>query len=100
MGLQNAISLKSGVTDMRTTVLTLTLTALASDFARGRNDQAVVRIYSVVLLLVGTLIGTLLLSSAGLAWTIATAALAVGIAAILMGRSRSPNSDKHVADSG
>lgn len=89
MGLQNAISLKSGVTDMRTTVLTLTLTALASDLARGKNDQAGVRIYSVVLLLVGALAGTLTLTSAGLAWTIAAAALAVGIAATLMARNPS-----------
>lgn len=100
MGLQNAISLKSGVTDMRTTVLTLTLTALASDFARGKNDQAGVRIYSVVLLLVGALVGTLLLSSAGLAWTIATAAVAVGTAAILMGRTLSPNSGPNIAGAG
>jgi uncharacterized membrane protein YoaK (UPF0700 family) len=89
MGLQNAISMKSGVTDMRTTVLTLTLTALASDLARGKNDQAGIRIYSVVLLLVGALGGTLLLLWAGLTWTIAAAALFVGIAAILIARTRS-----------
>ena len=88
MGLQNAISLKSGVTDMRTTVLTLTLTGLASDLARGKNDQAGIRVYSVVLLLVGALGGALLLFWAGLTWTIAAAALFVGIAAILIARSR------------
>jgi uncharacterized membrane protein YoaK (UPF0700 family) len=88
MGLQNAISLKSGVTDMRTTVLTLTLTALASDLARGKHDQAGIRIYSVVLLLVGALGGTLLLFWAGLTWTIAASALFAGIAAILIARTR------------
>jgi uncharacterized membrane protein YoaK (UPF0700 family) len=88
MGLQNAISLKSGVTDMRTTVLTLTLTGLASDLARGKNDQSGIRVYSVVLLLVGALGGALLLFWAGLTWTIAAAALIVGIAAILIARSR------------
>lgn len=97
MGLQNAIALKSGVTDMRTTVLTLTLTGLASDLARGKTDKAGIRIFSVALLLVGALLGALLLFAAGLTWTIVAAALAVGLAAIMMARTRSSET---VADAG
>lgn len=100
MGLQNAISMKSGLTDMRTTVLTLTLTGLASDLARGKNAEAGVRVYSVVLLLVGALGGTLLLFWAGLAWTIVAAALAVGVAAIPMARTRPPELGASAAEVG
>jgi uncharacterized membrane protein YoaK (UPF0700 family) len=88
MGLQNAIALKTGVTDMRTTVLTLTLTSLASDLARGKVDKAGMRILSVILLLAGGLIGALLFYGIGLIATILAASLAVGIAAILMARAR------------
>jgi uncharacterized membrane protein YoaK (UPF0700 family) len=87
MGLQNVVALKSPVADMKTTVMTLTVASLAADFARGKNSKAGLRIYSVVLLLLGALGGTLLFHAAGLAWTILAAAAAVAIAAILTSRT-------------
>jgi uncharacterized membrane protein YoaK (UPF0700 family) len=87
MGLQNVVALKSPVADMKTTVMTLTVASLAADFARGKNATAGLRIYSVVLLLLGALGGTLLFYAAGLAWTILAAAVAVAIAAILTSRT-------------
>lgn len=87
LGLQNVVALKSPVADMKTTVMTLTVASLAADLARGKNAQAGLRIYSVILLLAGALAGTLLFFAAGLAWTISLSALAVAIAAILAFRT-------------
>jgi uncharacterized membrane protein YoaK (UPF0700 family) len=63
MGLRNASVRKLAVPDMSTTVLTLTLTGLAADssLAGGNNPRIGRRVASVLLMLAGAAIGTLLL---------------------------------------
>ena len=84
MGTQNASVRKLGVSDMTTTVLTLTLTGLAAEstLAGGDSPRAARRLVSVALMLFGGLAGSLLLRQ-GTAWTISTAALLAACACII-----------------
>jgi uncharacterized membrane protein YoaK (UPF0700 family) len=88
MGLQNAAIRKLGVADMATTVLTMTLTGIAADstLAGGHNVHFPRRGVSVVVMLLGAVIGAAL-SRAGLAWPIVAAIVAVGVAIVLMRRA-------------
>jgi uncharacterized membrane protein YoaK (UPF0700 family) len=63
MGLRNATVRRLAIPDLTTTVVTLTLTGLAADssLAGGANPRIGRRVASVLLLLAGAAIGTLLL---------------------------------------
>src|SRR5271165_7198652 len=76
VGLRNAVVRRLRVPDMSTTVLTTTLTGLASDssLAGGTNPDASRRITSVVCQFGGALVGALLVLHAGAAWSLAVAA--------------------------
>ncbi len=67
LGLQNATVRKLAVTDITTTVLTLTLTGLAADsrLAGGTNPRWQRRISAVALMLAGAIIGGLLVLNVG-----------------------------------
>ncbi len=62
MGVRNAIVRKLAVADMTTTVLTMTLTGLLSDYAGGERDRRkpARRVAAVLAMLVGALLGGLL----------------------------------------
>ncbi|WP_291426660.1 YoaK family protein [Deinococcus sp.] len=84
MGLQNTVSIKkSALDDMKTTVMTLTLAGMAADLGRGKTDKLGVRLFSVLLLVVGAVTGALIYYSAGLVATILATALCVGLTAAL-----------------
>ncbi len=79
VGLRNAVVRQLEVPDMTTTVLTTTLTRLASDswLAGGTNPNASNRITSVVSQFGGALVGALLVLHAGAAWSLGVAAAIV-----------------------
>jgi uncharacterized membrane protein YoaK (UPF0700 family) len=88
MGLRNGTVRKLAVPDMTTTVLTGTLSSLASDswLAGGANPRARRRISAVLAILVGALLGAWLVLHHGLGWpllvsTIVVAASALGVRA-------------------
>jgi uncharacterized membrane protein YoaK (UPF0700 family) len=70
MGLRNGTVRRIGVPDLTTTVLTMTLTGLASDssLAGGDNPRAGRRLMSVVALFAGATVGALLVLHDGLGW--------------------------------
>jgi uncharacterized membrane protein YoaK (UPF0700 family) len=72
MGLRNATVRRLAVPDLTTTVLTLTLTAMAaeSSLAGGNNPRFARRVVSVALMFAGAAVGTVLLRL-GLAWPLA-----------------------------
>ncbi len=76
VGLRNAAVRRLRVPDMTTTVLTTTLTGLASDssLAGGTNPNASNRITSVVSQFGGALVGALLVLHVGAAWSLGVAA--------------------------
>ncbi|MBE9041747.1 DUF1275 domain-containing protein, partial [Oscillatoriales cyanobacterium LEGE 11467] len=79
MGLRSATITRLSVPDMKTTVLTLTLTGLAADSPLGGNNsqRTLRRIGSVVLLSSGASIGALLYNRWGVAVTLAIMAAIV-----------------------
>ena len=79
MGLRNAVVRKLGVTDLTTTVLTMTLTALAADsrLAGGKGDRSGRRMLSIAAMCIGATIGAVLLGRVGLAAALGMAVLAV-----------------------
>ncbi len=84
VGTRNAAVRGLGVRDMSTTVLTTTLTGLASEswLAGGANPWARYRLTSVVCQFGGALVGAVLVLHAGAAWALAVAAgIIVGAAA-------------------
>ncbi|MFE5028679.1 YoaK family protein [Streptomyces sp. NPDC056656] len=84
MGLRNATVRKLAVPDMTTTVLTMTLTGLASEssLAGGTDPRAGRRIVSVVAMLVGAALGALLVLHHGLGWPLLVGTLLVAAAAV------------------
>jgi len=76
MGLRNAVVRKLAVPDLTTTVLTMTLTALAADSSVGgvRTGR---RVLSIVAMFVGALAGAIFLRAFGLTAPLAVAALMV-----------------------
>jgi uncharacterized membrane protein YoaK (UPF0700 family) len=76
MGLRNAVVRKLAVPDLTTTVLTMTLTALAADSSVGgvRTGR---RVLSVIAMFAGALAGAILLRVFGLAAPLGIAALMV-----------------------
>ncbi|MGW7365838.1 YoaK family protein [Streptomyces sp. NPDC054841] len=84
MGLRNGTVRKLAVPDMTTTVLTLTLTGLASDssLAGGTNPRAGRRLVSVAAMLAGAALGAWLVLHHGLGWPLAVSTLLVTAAAL------------------
>lgn len=79
MGIRNATARRIGAPDLTTTVLTMTLTALAADSppAGGSGEGWVRRIGAVIAMLIGALAGALLLKSSLAIPLLVTAALAL-----------------------
>ena len=79
LGVRYTAVRRMGVRDMTTSVLTTTLTGLASDssLAGGANHNAVYRGTSVVCLFAGALVGALLVLHVGAVWSLGAAAAIV-----------------------
>ena len=79
MGLRSATVVRLAVPDVKTTVLTLTLTGLAADSPLGGNHSqpALRRISSVVILASGALVGALLYNQWGVTVPLAIMAIVV-----------------------
>jgi uncharacterized membrane protein YoaK (UPF0700 family) len=75
MGLQNAAARRLGVPDLTTTVLTLTLTGLASEshLAGGTSPNVVRRLLATILMFLGAAVGALLIFHYGVAADLAVA---------------------------
>ncbi len=88
MGMRNAAVRRAGVPDMTTTVLTTTLTGLASDstLAGGLNPYAGRRAMSVACMLAGAIAGATLVLHVGPAWPLALASALVLATAVLFAR--------------
>jgi len=88
VGTRNAVVRRLGVPDMTTTVLTTTLTGLASEstLAGGTNPYVRNRGTSVVSMFVGALVGAVLVLHAGAAWSLGAAAALVVAAAAYFSR--------------
>jgi uncharacterized membrane protein YoaK (UPF0700 family) len=85
MGLQNASVRRLAVTDMNTTVLTLTLTGIAADSrpAGGTNPRLGRRTGSVLLILFGATVGALL-ERRGIGWPVAVAVALVSAGTVVL----------------
>jgi uncharacterized membrane protein YoaK (UPF0700 family) len=92
MGVQNAAALRLAVPELTTTVMTRTLTGLASQarFLGGAGSQAGRRGTSVAAILLGAILGGLLVLQASVAAALAVSlALAAAVAAVAGALSRS-----------
>jgi uncharacterized membrane protein YoaK (UPF0700 family) len=92
MGLQNAAARRLGVPDLTTTVLTLTITGVAADTARGvaRPSATIRRVSSVAAMFAGGLAGALLVLHAEIVDPLAlavAAVVAVAVSAAALGRT-------------
>jgi uncharacterized membrane protein YoaK (UPF0700 family) len=90
MGIRNSVIRHLAVPDMTTTVLTQTLTGLASDsfFAGGQNTRAGRRIAAVAAMLVGATVGAALYRHQGAGVPLAVSAATAVAAAIILRFSR------------
>jgi uncharacterized membrane protein YoaK (UPF0700 family) len=88
MGLQNAVARRLGVPDLTTTVLTLTLTGLASDstLAGGTAPRPGRRLLSVLAMFLGALIGAELLRHTGIGTVLRVALVVLVLTAVLTTR--------------
>jgi uncharacterized membrane protein YoaK (UPF0700 family) len=84
VGLRNSAVHRVGVPDMSTTVLTTTLTGLASGsrLAGGTNPHARLGVTSVVSMFGGALVGAVLVLHAGATWSLGIAAGIVAATAV------------------
>ena len=84
VGLRNSAVRRMGVPDMSTTVLTTTLTGLASRsrLAGGTNPHARLGTTSVVCMFGGALVGAVLVLHAGATWSLGVAAGIVAVTAV------------------
>jgi uncharacterized membrane protein YoaK (UPF0700 family) len=89
VGLRNSAVRRVGVPDMSTTVLTTTLTGLASRsrLAGGRNPHARLGTTSVVSMFGGALVGAVLVLHAGATWSLGVAAGIVTVTAVFFRRT-------------
>jgi uncharacterized membrane protein YoaK (UPF0700 family) len=89
VGLRNSAVRRVGVPDMSTTVLTTTLTGLASRsrLAGGTNPHARLGTTSVLSMFGGALVGAVLLLHGGATWSLAVAAGVVAITAVFFSRT-------------
>lgn len=92
MGLQNASARRIAVPDMPTTVLTLTITALAADshLAGGTQPRAGRRLVSVVAMLLGAGIGGGLVINFGITAALVAAVILLAITAAVVQRASIP----------
>jgi uncharacterized membrane protein YoaK (UPF0700 family)/predicted GNAT family acetyltransferase len=90
MGVRNATTRRLAVPDLTTTVLTMTLTALAADLplAVGINRATARRVTSVLALLAGAAAGAALYLHRGAGLPLLVAALAVAAAGTVFSRTR------------
>lgn len=96
MGIQNAVARHLAVPDLTTTVLTMTLTGLASDLRRGEHGTAVARrLLAVLAMFAGAVVGAVLVIQQN-----PTSALAFGTALIALVAGASWQSTGHPSDSG
>jgi uncharacterized membrane protein YoaK (UPF0700 family) len=88
LGVRYTAVRRMGVPDMTTSVLTTTLTGLASDssLAGGVNDHAVHRGTSVLCMFGGALVGAVLLLHVGAVWSLGAAAAIVAVTAAFYAR--------------
>ena len=95
MGIQNAVARKLGIVDVTTTVLTMTLTAIAADssFAGGTNPRLARRITATIAMLAGAVLGAWIVLHASVTAALLGAAAIVAItgvsAIVLSTRDRS-----------
>ncbi|MFJ3671070.1 YoaK family protein [Streptomyces sp. NPDC090106] len=91
MGLRNATVRRLAVPDVTTTVLTLTLTGLASDstWAGGTNPRLGRRLASVLAMLTGASVGAVLVRHTGLGWPLLLSTLGTTAAALTLPRRAS-----------
>jgi uncharacterized membrane protein YoaK (UPF0700 family) len=84
MGVQNAVVRRLAIADLTTTVLTLTITGIASDsaFAGGDNPRLTRRVASIAVMLAGAIAGARL-ESAGLGWATGAAAAFVIVGVLI-----------------
>ena len=101
MGLRN-VAVRSWVSDMSTTVLTTTLTDLASGsvLGGGTNPHARLGTTTVVCMFGGALVGALLVLHAGAAWSLGVAAGIVSARGRLPLNARILSSSPHPDDPG
>jgi uncharacterized membrane protein YoaK (UPF0700 family) len=88
LGVRLSALRRMGVPDMTTSVLTTTLTRLASDssLAGGANDNVVERGTSVLCMFGGALVGAVLLLHVGAVWSLGAAAAIVAVTAAFYAR--------------
>jgi uncharacterized membrane protein YoaK (UPF0700 family) len=91
MGIRNAVIRRLAVSDVTTTVLTMTLTGLAADstLGGGSNPRAGRRIGAVLAMLIGAVIGASLFLHRGAALPLAISAGAAAVSALASHASRS-----------
>jgi uncharacterized membrane protein YoaK (UPF0700 family) len=92
MGLQNAVARKLAITDITTTVLTMTLTGLMADSALvgGKNPRLMRRLSAVATMFIGALAGATTVLYIGIPYALGAATaivLIVGVAAYAFGRN-------------
>ncbi|WP_243064470.1 YoaK family protein [Humibacter sp. RRB41] len=83
LGIQNAVVRHLAVPDMTTTVLTMTLTGIASDLRKRDLTTATRRLIAVLAMLIGAVIGAILVVNLGVSAGIA--AVTIVLAAALVG---------------
>ncbi len=88
MGLQNATARALSVPDLTTTVLTLTLTGIASDAASGHGSKAGRRLVPVLAMFLGALAGAALVVHGYHAWALGLATLLLAVVATSAAVSR------------
>jgi uncharacterized membrane protein YoaK (UPF0700 family) len=89
LGLQNSVARHLAVPDLTTTVLTMTLTGIASDLHDPGKGTLFRRVLAVLTMLAGAVLGALLVDRAGLIWPLAVVlALQLGIGVVLLAQDR------------
>ncbi len=83
-GLQNAAVRKIAIADFTTTVLTMTLTGIAADFAAGADAKIPRRLTSVVSMFGGALLGAALVLRGGLVPALLAVVLLFGTSMVLV----------------
>lgn len=83
MGVQNAAARKIGVPDFTTTVLTMTITGIAADFAAGGDPKAARRLVSVISMFAGGFAGAALVLRSGVSATLSAIVLLFAITIVL-----------------
>lgn len=89
MGLRNGTVRKLAIPDVKTTVLTLTLTGLAADspLAGGSSPRAGRRLTAVLAMLVGAVVGAQMVLHHGLGWPLLAGTVCAAAAALLVRRT-------------